>query len=110
MITEFTAASFARGRVVPDHVRYVTYTLRYNHDYWVTVDGFERQFYRAYVDATRDSAKANFTITTTNISRLILDDSPQRGKSPLTATPLTTTPSPGTSWPVQRRSPQTFYS
>jgi pimeloyl-ACP methyl ester carboxylesterase len=75
LITEFTAASFARGRVVPDRVRYVTYTLRYNHDYWVTVDGLEHQFYRAYVDATRDPAKANFTITTTNISRLILDDS-----------------------------------
>ena len=39
------------------------------------MDGLERQFYRAYVDATRDSAKAKFTITTTNISRLILDDS-----------------------------------
>jgi len=74
MVSEFTAAAFTRGRVVPDHVRYVTYTLRYNHDYWVTVDGLEHQFYRAYVDATRDAAKANFTITTTNVSRLVLAD------------------------------------
>jgi pimeloyl-ACP methyl ester carboxylesterase len=74
LINEFTAANVARGRVVPDNIRFVTYTLRYNKDFWVTVDGMTQQFDKAQVDATRDAAKANFTIKTQNISRLVLDD------------------------------------
>jgi len=74
LIREFTADAFTRGRVVPDRIRYVTYTTRYNHDFWVTVDGLTQQFYRASVDAMRDAAKANFTLATTNISRLLLAD------------------------------------
>ncbi|MEO7412460.1 MAG: PHB depolymerase family esterase [Opitutaceae bacterium] len=71
---EYNAANFARGRVVPDHVRFVTHTTRYNRSFWVTVDGLERHFERADVDAQRDPAKANFTIKTHNISRLTLTD------------------------------------
>jgi dienelactone hydrolase len=74
IINNFTNANFVRGRVIPDHIRFVTYTLRYNHDFWLTVDGLQQQFDHAEVDATRDAAKANYTITTQNISRLILDD------------------------------------
>jgi len=74
LVTEFTANAMAHGRVVPDRIRFVTYTTRYNHDFWVTVDGLEQQYYRAYVDATRDAARTSFTLTTTNISRLILDE------------------------------------
>jgi pimeloyl-ACP methyl ester carboxylesterase len=71
---EYNAANFARGRVVPDHVRYVTHTLRYNRSFWVTVDGLEQQFERATIDAERDAAKASYTIKSANISRLILTD------------------------------------
>ena len=71
---EYNAANFARGRVVPDRVRFVTHTLRYNRSFWVTVDGLEQQFNRAEVDAQRDATKANFTIKTRNISRLLLTD------------------------------------
>ena len=71
---EYNAANFARGRVVPDHVRFVTYTTRYNRNHWVTVDGLQRHFERADVAAQRDAAKANFTIKTQNISRLMLTD------------------------------------
>jgi predicted esterase len=74
MVREFTTAAFTRGRVVPDHIRFVTYTTRYNHDYWITVDGLKQQYYRAFVDAERDTGKVNFSITTTNILGLILTD------------------------------------
>ncbi len=74
MINEFTAANFQRGRVVPNQIRFVTYTLRYNHDFWVTVDGMQQQFDKAQVDAGRDPTKVSYTIKTQNVSRLVLDD------------------------------------
>ena len=74
LINDFTNANLQRGRVVPDQIRFVTYTTRYNHDFWITVDGMQQQFDQAQVDATRDAAKANFTIKTQNVSRLVLDD------------------------------------
>lgn len=73
-IDEFAAANFERGRVVPDHIRFVTYTTRYNRSHWVTVDGLEQHFARASVDAERDAAKASYTIKTSNVSRLLLTD------------------------------------
>ncbi len=73
-IDEFAAANFTRGRVVPDHIRYVTYTTRYNRSHWVTIDGLEQHFDRATIDAERDAAKSAFTIKTQNISRLVLTD------------------------------------
>jgi dienelactone hydrolase len=72
LITEFNAANLRRGRVAPDHLRFVTYTTRYNRDYWITVDGLAQQFARASVDAVRDPAEATYTITTSNVSRLTL--------------------------------------
>jgi predicted esterase len=74
LINEFTAENFARGRIVPDHIRFVTYTTRYNKNYWVTVDGMQQHFDRAYVDATRDAARSEYTIKTTNVSRLALSE------------------------------------
>lgn len=71
---EFNAANFARGRVVPDHIRYVTYSTRYNRDHWVTIEGLERHFNRSTIDARRDTTRANYTVATSNISRLRLND------------------------------------
>jgi hypothetical protein len=73
-ITAFNAAAFARGRAVPDHVRFVTYTTRYNQDFWITVDGLQRPFERATVDAVRDSTHAGYVIRTENISALTVTD------------------------------------
>jgi pimeloyl-ACP methyl ester carboxylesterase len=72
LINEFNAANFQRGRVDPDHLRFITYTTRYNHDHWIVVDGLQRHFFRASVDARRDAAKANYVIKTSNVSRLRL--------------------------------------
>jgi len=74
LVNAFNAQNFKTGRIVPDNIKYVTYTTRYNHDFWITVDGMSEEFSRAYVDARRDAAKANYTIKTQNVSRLILDD------------------------------------
>lgn len=73
-IDEFAAANFTRGRVVPDHIKFVTYTTRYNHSHWITVDGLQQHFERSTVDAERDAAKSAYTIKTANVSRLIVSD------------------------------------
>ncbi len=72
LIDDFSAHNFERGSVTYNHIRFATYTTRYNKNFWVTIDGLEHHFDRADVDATRDTAKANYTIKTNNISRLLL--------------------------------------
>ncbi|HYM09785.1 MAG TPA: alpha/beta hydrolase-fold protein [Bryobacterales bacterium] len=56
----------------PDRLRFVTYTTRHNRCFWITVEGLERQYERAEVDAQRDSDGRHVTITTRNVSRLTL--------------------------------------
>ncbi|HUA61815.1 MAG TPA: alpha/beta hydrolase-fold protein, partial [Verrucomicrobiae bacterium] len=63
-----------RGRTSPDHIRFVTYTTRYNHDYWVSVDGLDRHYQRADVDARRTDGGARYEIQTHNVSRLVLTE------------------------------------
>ncbi|HLX46620.1 MAG TPA: alpha/beta hydrolase-fold protein [Bryobacteraceae bacterium] len=61
-----------RGRVSPDHIRFLTYTTRYNRDYWVTVDGLGKHYERADIDAVRSNGGERYQITTHNIARLTL--------------------------------------
>jgi hypothetical protein len=61
-----------KGQSSPDHIRFVTYTTRYNHDYWVSVDAMDKLYKRADVDATRDADGRNYTVKTTNVARLAL--------------------------------------
>jgi dienelactone hydrolase len=56
-----------------DHIRFVTWTTRYNHCFWVTVDGLEKHYERAEVDARRINDGRDVTVRTVNVSRLILD-------------------------------------
>ena len=65
------------GRQTPDHIRFVTWTTRYNRDYWITVDGLDRQYEKAEVDATRSADRTKYEITTKNISRLLVGDADQ---------------------------------
>jgi hypothetical protein len=60
------------GRRIPDRIRFVTYTTRYNRDYWVTLDGLEKHYERAEVDARRSDDRAQYDIATKNLSRLVL--------------------------------------
>ena len=62
----------ARGLRSPDHVRFLTYTTRYNKSFWVTIDGMGQHYERAEVDARRLSGGTSYQIKTTNVSRLVL--------------------------------------
>jgi pimeloyl-ACP methyl ester carboxylesterase len=58
---------------VPDHLRFVTYTTRFNKAHWLTVTGLDETYKRGEVDATRSPDGKRYTLTTKNISRLELD-------------------------------------
>src|SRR5207248_2814474 len=61
----------AHGRnPIPSNVRFTTWTLRYNQMLWVTVDGLERHWERARVDA--ELQKDRVVIKTQNVSGLTL--------------------------------------
>ena len=57
----------------PNHVRFVTYTTRYNNAHWVTVEGLEESYKRADVDAKRTDDMKQYTVTTKNVSRVRFD-------------------------------------
>ena len=61
-----------KGQTSPDHIRFLTYTTRYNRDYWVSLDGLEKHYERAEVDAQRNDARTSYDIKTRNLTRLIL--------------------------------------
>ena len=57
---------------VPAHVRFTTYTLRYNSNYWITVDGLERHWSRADVDAVWLPNEKFVRVRTTNVTALTI--------------------------------------
>jgi len=62
------------GRQVPDHIKFLTYTTRYNKCFWVTIDALEQHYQRAEIDAVRTDDRKQFQITTKNLARLTLSD------------------------------------
>src|SRR6185437_9422053 len=68
----FMDAAAKKGRIEPDHIRFVTYTTRYNRCFWVTVDGLEQHYERAEVDARRSKGDATIQIKTKNVSSILL--------------------------------------
>ncbi|MBV8882307.1 MAG: prolyl oligopeptidase family serine peptidase, partial [Planctomycetaceae bacterium] len=61
----------AKGRDPnPKKIRFTTWTLRYNEMKWLTVDGLEKHWERAHVEADQDGGKV--TLTTKNVSALSL--------------------------------------
>lgn len=63
-----------RGRISPDHIRFLTYTTRYNRDYWVSLDQLQKHYERAEIDAERTDAGRRYRITTKNVDRLTLGE------------------------------------
>src|SRR5262249_51527381 len=51
-----------KGQVSPDHIRFVTYTTRYNRDYWVSVEALEQLYERATVDAERTKGGSEYEV------------------------------------------------
>src|SRR5207253_4398507 len=58
----------------PDHVRFLTYTTRYNKSFWVSLDGLSRHYERADVDAERDASHRSYRVKTANVARLVLSE------------------------------------
>ncbi|MSO29636.1 MAG: hypothetical protein EXQ48_01650 [Acidobacteria bacterium] len=57
----------------PNHVRFVTYTTRYNNAHWVTIEGLEETYKRADVDAKRTNDMQRYTVSTKNVTRVKFD-------------------------------------
>ena len=98
-----------KGRASPDHIRFVTYTTRYNSDYWVQVDAMDRLYARADVDAGRSEDRRSYTIKTTNVSRLVLNDMAKADSLTIDGQSLVVKPAPtltlrktGNTWRVDR--------
>src|SRR5262245_27870123 len=60
------------GQRSPDHIRFLTYTTRYNRSYWVSLDGLGKHYERADVDARRTADGTTLDIKTNNLTRLAL--------------------------------------
>ena len=54
----------------PNHLRFVTYTARWDKCYWLSVDALDETYQRAEVDATRTDDPKKYTVTTKNVSRI----------------------------------------
>ncbi len=63
-------AVFDRPRKSPAHIRFVTYTTRYNECFWLKVDELEKHYTRTDVDAAKTGQ--GITIQTKNVARLSL--------------------------------------
>ena len=62
-----------KGRdVLPEHVKFTTWTLRYNQSHWVTVDALEQHWERARVDADIDDENDTIKVTTKGVTALTL--------------------------------------
>jgi dienelactone hydrolase len=57
------------GRRVPEKIKFVTFTTRYNKCFWLTIDALERHYDRAEVEGTRAELR------TRNVAALSLDES-----------------------------------
>jgi hypothetical protein len=53
-------------------VRFLTYTTRYGKCDWLRIDGLQRHYERAEVDAVRDNGKIR--IATKNVTHLVIDE------------------------------------
>ena len=96
-----------RGRVSPDRIRFLTYTTRYNRDYWVSIDGLTKHYDRADIDALRSDAGERYQVTTHNISRLTLRETTHAVAMSIDGQELKLKPAPeialeksGSSWRV----------
>ncbi len=69
----FIANALQSAGVPPAHVRFVTYTTRFNTSHWLTVDSLEETYTRAEVDARRSEAAQQYVVSTKNIDRITFE-------------------------------------
>jgi dienelactone hydrolase len=65
---KFVEEAIARGLEPPAHVRFVTYTTRFNRCFWITVEQLQKHYDRADVDGIREGNRT--TVTTRNVARI----------------------------------------
>ncbi|MGH9666601.1 MAG: hypothetical protein ACRD9L_19425, partial [Bryobacteraceae bacterium] len=71
---KFIDSVLEKGRQAPDHIRFVTYTMRYNKCFWVEIEGLKKHYERAEVEASRQGD--TFRIHATNVTRLLVEGKP----------------------------------
>ena len=81
-----------KGQSSPSHIRFVTWTARYNRDYWVTVDSLTKTYDRAEIDAQREGGK--YTVATKNIARLSLAETSKAREIKIDGETLPVKPAP----------------
>jgi hypothetical protein len=67
----FIEEAVADGLKAPSHIRFVTYTTRFNRCFWVTVEELDKHYERADVDAKREGSRT--AVTTRNVARIRID-------------------------------------
>jgi dienelactone hydrolase len=73
-INAFVDEAAAKGRDrMPAHVRFVTYTLRYNKMAWVRLEGLGEHWKKAHVDASFENG--TITATTENVTGIVFERS-----------------------------------
>jgi hypothetical protein len=68
----FIEAHLPRNVAGPDHIRFVTYTTRYNQCFWLKIGAMQKQYHRADVDAQLSADGRRLEIRTQNVAQLIL--------------------------------------
>jgi hypothetical protein len=73
----------ARYHRAPNHIRFVTWTLKYPECYWFRITGLNHHYQRAEVEAERDPAGNVRIIRLQNINRFELYDAARRDDRPV---------------------------
>ncbi len=90
-----------KGQTSPAHIRFVTWTTRYNRDYWVSIEALGKTYERAEIDAARDGG--NYVISAKNIARLTLTETEHAKEIKIDGQTLSVKPQPSI---TLERSPQ----
>ena len=69
---KFINEACVKGRQAPPHIRFVSYSLRYNHCFDINVDGVETGYARTEVDSVTSADKKQRTLKTRNVARMLL--------------------------------------
>jgi hypothetical protein len=67
----FIEEAVAKGLEAPSHIRFVTYTTRFNRCFWVTAEELDKHYDRADVDANRTDGRV--VVHTHNVARLRIE-------------------------------------
>ena len=68
----FIEAALAKGRRSPEHIRFVTWTTRYNECFGLKIEALEEHYRLAELDARRAADGSRLEISTKNVARLAL--------------------------------------